>query len=53
MQNIQGDSRVIMSPAKFLMQPTIHAPHSFFSFIIDYSTMILIKFDKCEVGYVD
>jgi hypothetical protein len=28
---IQGDSRVIMILTKFVMQPTIHVPHKFFS----------------------
>jgi hypothetical protein len=36
---IQGDSRVMMSVTKFVMQPTIHAPHSFLVYVfINYST---------------
>jgi hypothetical protein len=36
---IQGDSRVIMSLTKFMMQPTIHARHSFLvCAFINYST---------------
>jgi hypothetical protein len=37
--HIQGNSPVIMSLTKFMMQPTIHVPHCFLVCVfIDYST---------------
>jgi hypothetical protein len=46
---------MLMALTKFVMQPTIHAPHSFFSLCLYslFHIMILIKFDKRNVGHVD
>jgi hypothetical protein len=49
---IQGDSRVIMSLTKFVMQPTIHVLHKTKDCkVLLLFHMILIKFDKCNIGY--
>jgi hypothetical protein len=54
-KRIQGDSRIIISLKKIVMQPTIHVPHSFLVCVIDYSHImldVLTMFYKIKIeGY--
>jgi hypothetical protein len=45
---VQGDSRVIMSRTKFVMQPTIHILYRFLVFVfINHSTFAVASWIAC------
>jgi hypothetical protein len=50
---IQSEFTTNNEPNKFVMQPTIHVPHSFFSLCYYLHIRTLIKFDKCNLWHVD